>query len=137
MNNYYYTICEPLNPEIVDKGDVAKENIIQTFEQFPWIHYLKQMEGKKDSEVYYSPSLEIMNKVTRHGLSISIVGDELKNEFFVFYKRPALVKSLFGLIKRNVDDHLTDITGQTKDDVLKILREYINENYAWLNEKIR
>lgn len=32
------------------------------------------MELKKEEEIFYSPSLEIENKDTKHGLTISTVG---------------------------------------------------------------
>ncbi len=37
---------------------------------------MDKMKGVKESEIYFSPSVEIENKATRHGLAISIVEGE-------------------------------------------------------------
>src|SRR5262245_5711777 len=107
MAIYRYSVCEPLNPQIIEKGSIERDNIIGAFEEFPWRDYLQEMEGKMDTDIHYSPSLEVENLNTRHGLCFSIVRKQQEDEFYVFYKRPATVKSFFGLVRKTVSDHMT------------------------------
>ena len=137
MATYRYSICEPLNPQIIEKGAIDKELILNAFEEFPWSDHLEQMEGKKIDDIHYSPSLEFENLATRHGLCFSIVRKELEDEFYVFYKRPATLKSFFGLVKKQVPDHVTDVAGQTREDALKILNAFLNDDTAYLEQIIK
>lgn len=137
MAAYRYSICEPLNPQIIEKGAIEKEHIVGTFEEFPWVDHLEQMEGKEIDDIHYSPSLEFENTATRHGLCFSIVRKETEDEFYVFYKRPATIKSFFGLIKKQVPDHVTDVAGQTREDALKILAAFLNDDHHYLEKIIR
>jgi hypothetical protein len=136
MANYRWSICEPDNPDVIEKGSIRKEEIMETFEQFPWIDRLRKMAGMQDNAICFSPSLEFENSDTKQGVTFSIVGTELTHEFYIFYKRPATVKTL-GLFKRHVDNHLSDITGQTKEDAIKFLNAFLNNDTVYLEEKIK
>ena len=62
----------------------------------------------------------------------SVVSLEKGNEFYIFFKRPKMVKKLFGLIK-NMDDNFTsDRTGQTSNDVRDAVTALINDDIATL-----
>ena len=76
------------------------------------------MEVAKEEDIFYSPSLEIENKDTKHGLSISAVGNHDSFEFYIFYKRPKIVKTFFGLKEKIKNGYLSDKTGQTKQEPL-------------------
>ena len=94
------------------------------------------MTTVKENEIYYSPSLEIENEDTKHGLVISAVGDSNSYEFYIFYKRPKKVKTFLGLKEKTNDNYTTDKTGQNKQDVLDCLTALINNDTDYLATKI-
>src|SRR6185503_5202234 len=114
---------EPDDPKVIEKGSIRKEKIVETFEQFPWIDHLRQMAGMKED-------------ATNQGVTFSIVGTESDHEFYIFYKRTATIRTL-GLFKKQVDNHISDITGQTKEDAINFLQAFLNNDTAYLEEKIK
>ncbi|MEI9910659.1 MAG: hypothetical protein WDO71_13870 [Bacteroidota bacterium] len=96
MAQYRWSICEPQTPEIIEKGLIEKDKIMEIFEQFPWQIYLQQMACMKEKDIHYSPSLEFENLETKQGVSISIAGEADKYEFYIFYKRNKTIKTFFG-----------------------------------------
>jgi hypothetical protein len=134
---FRHSFCDPFKKDIVELGDLPAEKIIETFENIPWADYLKKMEVTEQSAIYYSPSFEIENKETQHGLSISAVGTPDNFEYYIFYKRPRQVKKIFGLINTMNNNYLTDITGQTKKDVLECLDALRNGNLDLLDNKVK
>ncbi|TPE44510.1 hypothetical protein FJM65_08365 [Pontibacter mangrovi] len=95
------------------------------------------MGKAKQSDIHYSPSLEFEDKTTKHGVTISGVGTSSLEEFCVFYKRPKRVKKFFGFIESDNPEYLTDVTGQTKEDVIDVLNALINGKYDFLDNKIK
>ena len=137
MIEFRHSICEPLNPKIIEKGSIDKNEIIPTFSSFPWNKYLEQMENAKQREIHYSPSLEIENKGNKNGLAISAVGQPNKYEFYIFFKRPKLRKRFFGLSEKMDNDYVSDLTGQTEKDVLDCLNALIENNLEFLERKFK
>jgi hypothetical protein len=134
--NFHASFCDPFSPDIIDLGRIEKENILTTFSEIPWTNYLQDMQGRPDDDIHYSPSLEIENRDNQQSLSISAVGEPSGFEFYIFYKRPKIVKTFLGLFERVADDYLTDITGQTEQDVLACLHALINHDFDYLEKKI-
>jgi hypothetical protein len=132
--NFRAAFCDPFKPDIIELGDIEKNKIMETFEKIPWNKLLEEMKLKNENEIYYSPSLEIENKDNKNGLSVSAVDG---NEWYIFYKRPKLVKKFFGLTKKMNNDYLTDITGQTEKDVKECLTALINNDLEFLERKIK
>ncbi len=132
--NFRASFCDPFKPDIIELGDIEKEKIIETFEKIPWNKLLDEMKLKKESEIYYSPSLEIENKENKNGLSVSAVDGK---EWYIFYKRPKMVKKFFGLTEKIDKNYLTDVKGQTEDDVKECLIALINNDLEFLEKKIR
>lgn len=130
--NFRASFCDPLKPNIIELGDIAEENIIPIFEKIPWIDLLKKMETAE--ETYYSPSLEIENKDTRHGLCISVIGDADDYEFYVFYKRPRKTFSL--LSTQKTEDHMTEKDGQTHENVIDCLNALRLNDTEYLDKAI-
>lgn len=137
MIEFRHSICEPLNPKIIEKGSINKNEIISSFLSFPWNKYLEQMENAKEREIYYSPSLEIENKRNKNGLAISAVGQPNKYEFYIFFKRPKLRKQFLGLYKKMDNSYVSDLTRQTKKDVLDCLNALIENNLEFLERKFK
>ncbi|GHA66332.1 hypothetical protein [Pontibacter akesuensis] len=137
MKSFRHSFCDPFKPEIIELGDVGSQEIIKRFEQLPWDDIISKMAKVDDSEIYFSPSLEFTDKITKHGLSISGVGTTSLEEFYVFYQRPKQVKKLFGLLRYTDSEFTTDVTGQTKEDAIEALQALIDGNYEFLDSKIK
>lgn len=132
--NFRASFCDPFKPEIIEMGNIEEDKIMETFEKIPWNKLLDEMKLKKENELYYSPSLEIENKDNKNGLSVSAVDGK---EWYIFFKRPKMVKKFFGLTEKMNNDYLTDITGQTENDVKECLIALINYDLEFLERKIK
>jgi len=110
---------------------------MHTFDKVPWVDYLTQMQTRGENEIHFSPSLEIENKATRSGLTISVFGEPEKYEFYVFYKRPKKVARFFGLTSRMNNNYLTDAAGLTHQDARDCLQALLDGNDAWLDQIIK
>ena len=128
------SFCDPFKKDIIELGDIDKNKIMEKFDSVPWLDYLKRMESAGENELYYSPSLEIENKSNKNGLSVSIVDGP---EWYIFFKRPKLVKKFFGLSEKMNENYLTDIAGQTEQDVRDCLNALINNDLEFLEKKIK
>jgi len=134
---FRYSVCDPFKPDVIEMGEIEKERIMDVFEKFPWESLLAQMHNKSEDEIHYSPSLEIENIDTKHGVTLSVVGEESQYEFYLFYKRPKRVKSFFGLREKLDENFMSDITGQTKEDARKAIQSLLSGNTEYLEEKIK
>ena len=130
------SFCDPFKADIVELGDVEKGKVMEMFEKVPWSEYLAKMATAKESEIYYSPSLEIENKDNRNALSISAIENQ---EWSIFYKRPKLVKrrKFFKVVEEIDNEYLTDIWDQTEDDVRNCLEALIRNDLQFLENKIK
>lgn len=134
--NFRATFCDPFKADIIELGNIQKDKIIETFENTPWIDFLRKMELAKEDEIFFSPSLEIENKDTKHGLSISAVGAPNNYEFYIFYKRPKKIKLFFGLKEKIDNNYTSDKTRQTKKDVIDCLDALLRNDMEYLANKI-
>lgn len=134
--NFRASFCDPFQKEIIELGDIAKEDIIDRFEKTPWSELLMRMTNANQNEIYYSPSLEVENTETKNGLTISAVGDPLDYEFYIFYKRPKKIKSFLGLKEKLNESYMSEKTGQTTQDVLDCLKALISNDTNYLSNKI-
>ena len=134
--NFRATFCEPSQPDIIDLGIINRDAIIPKFESIPWVAYLQEMKDKRDEEIYFSPSFEVENRDNNHALSISAVGEPDDFEFYIFYKRPKMIKTMFGLSQKIADDYMTDIAAQTKEDAIACIRALIANDLEYLDKKI-
>jgi hypothetical protein len=133
---FRYSICDPLKKEPIDLGDIEKEKIMEILEKIPWTDLLDKMKGVKESEIYYSPSVEFENKVNKHGLSISVVEKHNGYEFYIFYKRPKMVNKFFGLSKSMDDNYVSERLGQTTADVKAAVTALINDDLTTLERRL-
>ena len=125
MTEFRYSICEPLNPKVIEKGMIAPDSVIGLFNDFQWDYYLKQIEvaETRKMDIYFSPSLEVENKANKNGLTISAVGDTEDPEFYIFYKRPiSVVKKQF--------------FRKPQEDVIECLNALIKNDQEFLRRKI-
>lgn len=132
--NFRASFCDPFKKDIIELGEIQKSNIMEAFKKIPWDDYLERMKHAKGNEIYYSPSLEIENKDNRNGLCISAVeGDG----WYIFYKRPKLVKLFFGLVQRMNNNYTTEKISQSENDVRDCLNALINNDLDFLEKKIK
>ncbi len=134
---FKYTICEPLNPKIVDKGNVTESEFQAVLQNFPWHDMLKKMNAAEESTVYYSPSLELVDVKSNHSLAISIVGGDSDSEFYIFYKRPKTVtrKKWFKTVEEFDPEYLSDRTGQSIHDVEEAFNALLSGNFGLLETR--
>jgi hypothetical protein len=137
MSAFRHSFCDPFKPDIIELGDIESQEIINKFEQLPWDEIMSRMGKAKESEIHFSPSLDFEDRTTKHGIAISGLGDKSLEEFYVFYKRPKKVKNFFGLTSRDNPDYLTEVTGQTKENVIGILEAFIQGEYELLDSIIK
>lgn len=128
------SICEPLNPKIIEKGIVSKEEFQEILSEFPWREMLKEQQSAEPSAIYYSPSLELLNTKTKHGIAISIVEPE---EFYIFYKHPKLVtkRKWFKSTQTLEPEYLSDRIGQTEKDVKDAFNALLNDDLEELESR--
>jgi hypothetical protein len=131
--NFRASFCDPFKPDIIELGEIQQDKIMENFEKIPWEELLEKMKTANEREIHYSPSLEIENKTNRNGLSVSAVDG---TEWYIFFKRPKLVKKWFGLVEKMDDNYLTDVTGQSIDDVKNCLNALINNDLKFLEKHI-
>ncbi|MEO9965475.1 MAG: hypothetical protein ABJF11_06795 [Reichenbachiella sp.] len=131
--NFRASFCDPFKPDIIELGEIEQDKIMENFEKIPWEELLEKMKTTNENEIHYSPSLEIENKTNRNGLSVSAVDG---TEWYIFFKRPKLVKKWFGLVEKMDDNYLTDVTGQSTDDVKNCLNALINNDLEYLEKHI-
>lgn len=132
--NFRASFCDPFKPDIIEIGYISTNEILEKFDEIPWKEYLEKMKTAKQNEIHYSPSLEIENKDNKNGLSVSAL-DGI--EWYIFYKRPKLVKRFFGLIEKMDNNYVTEILGQTENDVRSCLEALIKNDLQFLEEKIK
>lgn len=135
MSNFRYSICEPTNPKIIEKGKINSSEIISVVENYPWKSKLEEMERLK--EPYYSPSLEFDNLNNKNGLSISAVGNAEKYEFYVFFKRPKIQKTWFGLSEKLNNDYTSELLDVSKEKTLEIIKALVDNNLNFLERKFQ
>lgn len=116
---FKYSICEPLKPQIIEKGPVTGEEFREVLQHFPWIDLLRELERSEESKVHYSPSLGLVDLKSNHSIEVSIVGPESKLEYYIFYKRPKTVskRKWFKTVEVFEPDYITDRTEQSKQDM--------------------
>ncbi len=132
--NFRASFCDPFKPDIIEIGDIDKDKVIEIFNRVPWTEYLEKMKTVNEREIHYSPSLEIENKDNKNGLSVSAVDGV---EWYIFFKRPKLVKRFFGLSEKLDENYLTDVQGQTEKDVRDCLDALIRNDLQFLEDKIK
>ena len=127
------SFCDPFQSEIIEIGDIEKIQIMETFENIPWGQLIEKMEPAKDT-IYYSPSLEIENKMNKNGVTVTAIDEE---EWWIFFKRPIQKMKYFKFRKYIYKDYVSEITEQNISDVRECLNALINNDLEFLEEKIK
>lgn len=116
-------------------GPIEKEKILNMLDTFPWREMLDRMKGVDDSKLFWSPSIEFENVETKRGVTVSIVENNGKIEYYIFYRRPKHISLMFGLIKRFDQHHTTDRTGQTFKDAREAVMALLSNDEKTLETR--
>lgn len=131
---YTYSIWDPLNPNILEMGNIEKENLWDLFINFPWQEYYTKMQNAGD-DFYYLPTLEIENKENKNLIAVSLVDIDKAAAFSISYKRPKTSSKLFGLIRSVDNDYLTDTIDQTEKDTHDAVQALIDNDLKTLEKR--
>ena len=101
---FRWTICEPFNPKVIEKGAIEHGKIIETFENYPWDSELEKVRAKPE-EIDYSPSVEFINESNGSSIIFSIVEKGNDSEFMVFHIVKKTVKGFLGFGTKEIKDH--------------------------------
>lgn len=136
-HQFTYSICEPLNPNIIKKGAVTEEAFRVVLETFPWLELLRSLESTAEDEIHFSPSLELRNESTKHSLAISIVGPEEDLEYSIFFRRPKTVtqKKWFKTVDVFNPEYTSDRMGQTATDVMDAFDALLRRDHDKLESR--
>ncbi len=132
---YSWAICYPDKEEIENKGNIRKEEIFETFKNYPWEDQLRLMENLGEA-AEYNPSIRFTHsngywlELTAHRNSDKSIG------FSLWYNRLVTKKVLFGLFGEREAFSVID-NEFTFDKALDILQEYLYENYRMVNQKMK
>ncbi|WP_181304013.1 hypothetical protein [Rufibacter sp. XAAS-G3-1] len=137
MQVFHYTFSSPLQAENIDLGTIEGERMVSYFLDYPWADWLLKMEGVKEGDIYFSPTLNFENKETKQKILVSAVGDRAGFVFYVFYQRPIMVNHFFGLRQKYKEDHTTEVLHQSKEKTALLVEAFAKGNNTYLEEEIK
>jgi hypothetical protein len=129
---FTYSICDPLRKDPIEMGEIEKEKILEVFDRFPWQQFLNRIDNASSTEVHYSPSIEFVNKVNGHRVTLSIVDE---NDFYIFYSRPKRLSKWFGLIKDVDNNFSSDRGNRTINDAREAVTALLNGDFVTLEQR--
>lgn len=107
---FTHTKCDPAIPEVVELGPVPGDDLLKTFEQFPWDEHIARMKALPQDKICFSLSLGFQLPSAARKIEISYVESrDRAHIFYLFYIRPKEVRKLFGLITRKDAEFTSDI----------------------------
>jgi|ERR1051326_2292564 hypothetical protein len=118
---YTWSICDPFTPDLIEKGGIEKDAIVDTFLKHPWMELCRKMNDPSNGEPCFSPTLNFTDTDTLDDLSFSFVGDESQFDFLVFI---------------NFDEHNADRQGFDLEASKKILEAFVRGDLEYIIQKI-
>ena len=126
----------PLDDEVLHPVPIEKNSLVSKFESIDWAGMLgKDDPGDEYDDVYYTASLEITNDETAQYMDIHAFGNQHQYEFYITYLRPKKVKTFFGLKEKMDESYGTELTGQTRQDVIDCLQALSKNDTNFLEKK--
>lgn len=127
---FRYSICEPFRKNVIEKGSIAGDRILKTFQVYPWSRQIQEMMSRSNEEPFFSPSLEFENADTKHGITVSVVADSPEiYGFYVFYRRPANTDKSQSML-------MTAIFDQSEEQVQVFLQALVYNDTDFLARNI-
>lgn len=134
---FRYSICEPLNPNIIEMGTITADEFRKVLQNFPWFEMLRDQINAEESEIYYSPSLELEDEISKQGISISIINPEPDVEYHIFYKRPkTTIKKMWFKTKEVINpEYVTDRIAQSGQDMNDAFNALLEGDFEMLESR--
>ena len=127
---FTYSICDPLEKEIISISKNFKgEELLQIAKNYPWMEKLNIMEQLKPEEIYYNPSLDFLNVISKSSFGLSAhFNDQQELEFSLWYRRPKKNNVFFGLFGEKEKMVVDDKWGYNLEASLIYLNDFIDGN---------
>lgn len=133
-----YSESHPLKSYELNEQLLTKKEFIKKFENFQWLVLLKLQLNANENQIHCSPSLNVQDDDGK-GISVSIVGELDKYEFYVCYKRPVTrkKKKWLGFVEYDFydKDFCSVIPEQTKQDALDAFSYFYDRNFDELEKR--
>lgn len=134
--NYKHSICYPNQEEIEYRNEVVSaDEVMNIAKNYPWKEQLIFSDSLDKKSVYYNPSLDFV--CLENKKSFELTADFNKNnelEFSLWYKRPKMVKLLFGLLGEREKVVLDDIWSIGFESSLQYLEYFVEGNYLMVEK---
>ena len=127
MSEYTWSICGPDNPDIEEKGPIQRDQILQTFQEYPWLEQASLQESLEPDQVHLSPSIRFTRETGVRSLELSLYDWHSGLEFYLWYERPVTRKSFFGLFGEREGIEVIDKRPFSKEQAAEILTFFIDE----------
>lgn len=134
---YKITFCDPFMSRLTDLGMCEPLQVVEKFESINWSDHLGHMKNAGNLRAYLSPSFCVENTELNQGIEIWAMGDKDKPEWYIFYSRPQTVSSWFGFKKTFREQYTTEITRQRKENVIRCLQAFVNNDFEFLKRKVK
>ena len=115
---FRWTVSDPLVDHAIDRGRIPSESVLPAFGDFPWGAMLAKMEGAREEEIHFPPSVGFTNLEDSHSLEIVIADDEKEPLFHLFYDETADESSRLQLLD------------QTPENTTEILIKFVDGDYS-------
>jgi hypothetical protein len=128
---FRWTICEPFNPDVIEKGVIEQNQIFEKFQNYPWQTELAKVREKPD-QIDYSPSVEFIDDSNESSIIFSIVEKGNESEFMIFYIVSKTVKGFLGIGTKKIKDHSEIYLNHEK--AREALKAFVAQNKVELDE---
>ena len=128
--NFKYSICEPLNKNILYKNEIiSSNNVLNIIENYPWKSELNKMTNA-NSQTFYNPSLDFNCLDTNYRFCLTAEYDKSENIVFsLWYFRLKKPKPFFGLIGEKEKMIVDDISYFSLNECIKYFKYFVNGEY--------
>ncbi|MCE7995222.1 MAG: hypothetical protein HEP71_24805 [Roseivirga sp.] len=133
---YSYSICYPDKAEIEYPGKrLSGKEVIELVSSYPWVDQLKKLESIPYADVHYNPSIDFKNVDDNHSFCLTAEGEPDAERFSVWYAKPVVKKTWFGLSEKEVMDVVDK--NFSKEDSFRLLDGFLKQNYDLLEKEIK
>jgi hypothetical protein len=132
--SYTYSICHPEKEEIEYPSTALDEKgVLEIAMNYVWDEKLDILEDLPEDDIFYSPSIDFTNTVSKHSFCLTAMRDKNNQlEFSLWYNRKVKYKVLFGLLGKKEKMQVVDKWGFSKKDALEYLKVFLDKEYKEL-----
>jgi hypothetical protein len=114
---FRWTINDPLIEQVIDKGKIAGDAVLRAFSEFPWGAMLAKMDGRKEEEIHFPPSVGFTNLDDGHSIEIVLIEDERETLFYLFYD------------ESDDEEFRWQLLDQTPEAAVEVLADFVAGRY--------